>query len=40
MGIVAQTGVGVSVLGDIQSSSGHDPGQTLPYLKLAVNWTR
>lgn len=40
MGTVAQTGVGISILGDIQSSAGHDPEQVVPNLKLAESWTR
>lgn len=40
MGTVAQTGVGISILGDIQSSAGHDPEQAVPHLKLALSWTR
>lgn len=40
MGTVAQTGVGISILGDIQSSGGHDPEQVVPNLKLAESRTR
>lgn len=40
MGTVAQTGVGISILGEIQSSAGHDPEQAIPHLELAVSWTR
>lgn len=40
MGTVAQTGVGISILGEAQSSAGHDPEQAVPHLKLARSWAR
>lgn len=40
MGTVARTGLGISILAGIQSSTEHDPEQAIPHLKLAVSWTR
>lgn len=40
MGTVAQTGVGISILGDVQSSAGHDPEQAAPHLELPLSWAR